>query len=147
MQSQIDSVRERLRRSRSLDGRTFEMLLHEGNELPQIHTASIEHSFSAEHVCIAVDVEAYEHQQERILEIGLTQFCQPEGTLMCRHLIITENEHTYNGDYVEDNKEHFLFGSSERVTESRASEIVNEALLYADTIVGHALQGDIEWLQ
>ena len=55
-----------------------------------------------------------------------------------------ENEHTYNGDYVEDNKEHFLFGSSERVTESRASEIVNEALLYADTIVGHALQGDIE---
>ena len=58
-----------------------------------------------------------------------------------------ENEHTYNGDYVEDNKEHFLFGSSERVTESRASEIVNEALLYADTIVGHALQGDIECLQ
>ena len=41
MYSKMDSVREELRRLDSLDSRTSYMLLHEDNELPQIHTAFI----------------------------------------------------------------------------------------------------------
>ena len=105
------------------------------------------HSELQERVFTAVDVEAYEHDQQYVLEIGMTQFCQPAGTFVCRHLIITENEDLCNGDYVADNQDFFLFGSSERVTESHAAEIVNDTLRMADTIVGHALQGDIDWLR
>eukprot|EP00978_Attheya_sp_CCMP212_P009681 scaffold23069_cov79-Attheya_sp.AAC.1 len=136
---------EELRRFLRLDGRTLDILQEEEEE--RNLSAFFEHSEFQERVLIAVDVEAYEHGQQHVLEIGMTQFCQPAGTFVCRHLIITENEDLRNGEYVADNQDYFLFGRSERVTESHAAEIVNIALYMADTVVGHALQGDINWLE
>jgi hypothetical protein len=146
---------EAFRAYASLDHRTLLLLHHQELDWKRENSNFNEqqHSGRVENVIISVDVKAYELDQSHVLEIGLTQFCGPDcrPQIVCRHLIIEENLHLNNGQYVADNREEFLFGVSEDVTMSDAADIVSQALRGAqgeeDKIVGHAMRGDISWLQ
>jgi hypothetical protein len=104
-----------------------------------------------EKLCFAcVDVEAWEKDTKLITEIGMAFFYLKPGDASCfrhRHLLIAENLSKRNGRYVEDNRDSFLFGNSETLSQSDAVIEVNKELKDADYIVGHALAGDIAWLR
>ena len=76
---------------------------------------------------VALDVEAFERNQKLILEIGLALFSLPARQFECRHLIIAENSGCRNGRFVADNRDHFLFGTSEVVKQREAVRIVSDA--------------------
>jgi hypothetical protein len=49
--------------------------------------------------------------------------------------------------YVEDNKDNFIFGTSQILSLEEATRIARSELLAADYIVGHAIEGDLKWLR
>lgn len=104
-----------------------------------------------EKICFAcIDVEAWEKDTKLITEIGMAFFEIKPGGGSCfrhRHFLIAENLSKRNGRYVEDNRDSFLYGNSETLSQADAVIEVNKELKDADYIVGHALAGDLAWLR
>lgn len=93
---------------------------------------------------VCIDVEAFEFNQNIILEIGITTF--QSGTINTRHLIIEERIKTVNKRHVPNHKHHFLFGESEILPLRDAIAIVKQEMKGCDRLVGHSVSGDIDWL-
>lgn len=107
---------------------------------------------------ISLDVEAFERNQTKVLEIGWIFFDSHIGpqNLSARHFVVKENLHLKNGKYVPDHRFEFGFGRTETL---HLREII--AQLCADlstegsdgdeervnVLIGHAIQGDIKWLR
>ena len=95
-----------------------------------------------------VDVEAWEINN-KVTEIGLATWRASAGGggWSFTHLVIAEMYECRNGRYVEDNKDNFIFGTSQIVSLEEATRIARSELLAADYIVGHAIEGDLKWLR
>ena len=65
----------------------------------------------------------------------------------CRHFVIKENLACRNGRFVADNRDSFLFGTSEILPRSAAASLLASILERSDYLVGHDLRGDVEWLR
>jgi hypothetical protein len=69
---------------------------------------------------LSLDFESYEHDHSRLLELGLYSaqwHCggyqlKPNPLLGSRHYVFMENEHLRNRDYVQDARDHFVFGET-----------------------------------
>lgn len=118
---------------------------------------------------VAVDVEAWEEDSEKVTEIGLAAVQLPailekahasdaerEATSVCfadascfrhRHILIREHLELRNGRFVQDNKDKFLFGDSEVFHSADVARELMMELSAADFIIGHAARGDLAWLQ
>jgi len=95
-------------------------------------------------VFIAIDVEAYEHDNRRITEVGVSTLDTPDLTdvvigegggnwishIHSRHFRIREHVHLQNRDYCPGNANDFRFGSSEFVSLNEAADVVDECFRY-----------------
>ncbi|KAI8612959.1 hypothetical protein BC830DRAFT_1134388 [Chytriomyces sp. MP71] len=108
-------------------------------------------------VFLSLDVEAYERDQSKILEIGWTIF-NPKATgngLIGKHFILEENSNLKNGRYVPDHRNDFKFGDTEVECLDYVISLLKVDLNIDDAnavgagavLVGHAVSGDIEWLK
>eukprot|EP00933_Yihiella_yeosuensis_P014422 TRINITY_DN12953_c0_g1_i1.p1 TRINITY_DN12953_c0_g1~~TRINITY_DN12953_c0_g1_i1.p1 ORF type:complete len:464 (-),score=125.70 TRINITY_DN12953_c0_g1_i1:46-1392(-) len=116
----------------------------------------------------ATDVEAWEKDRQKITEIGIAVVevlpsksksdianseLQNDESIAAsckfrhRHFLIEEHLELRNGKFVADNKDGFLFGVSEVLRLDDAVREVSKELNAANFIVGHAVQGDLEWLR
>ena len=97
---------------------------------------------------LAFDLEVYEHDHSIILEIGyaMTRLDNSEGDLQTFHYIIKENLGYENGDCVPDNRDHFMFGTSRRMSLKRAAAKIQKHIDDADFLVAHSAAHDEEFL-
>lgn len=99
-----------------------------------------------DNIGLLFDIECNERKQVQILEIGYVKF-NKNGEIEKRHLIIEEYYKIRNGKYVEDNKDNYDYGTSEKVSLEKALEIIKEEIEKSDFIVGHGIQNDIKFLK
>ena len=96
---------------------------------------------------LAFDIEVYEHDSDKMLEIGFVKFgLQPGSPREYRHYIITDNLHYVNGERVPDNRERFLFGESKRMTLREAAVQFEEHIAGAEFLVAHSGANDEHYL-
>ena len=96
---------------------------------------------------LAFDIEVYEHDFDKMLEIGFVKFgLQPGAPREYHHYIITDNLHYVNKDRVPDNRDRFLFGESRRMTLREAAVQFGEHIAGADFLVAHAGANDEHYL-
>ena len=97
---------------------------------------------------LAFDPEVYEHDHSIILEISyaMTRLNSAEDDLKTFHYIIKENLGYANGDYVPDNRDHFMFGTSRRMSLRRAAAKIQNHIDDADFLVAHSAAHDEEFL-
>ena len=93
---------------------------------------------------MAIDIETYENDHSKILEIGsfTTSLASPEGNEQAHHVIITENLHMVNKDYVSDNRDKFRFGTSQHMSLAEAAGKFSQYISDADILVTHSGGGD-----
>lgn len=101
---------------------------------------------------LAVDVEAWERDSTKVLEVGLAWVSAAGLTVHCRHLIVTDHLCYHNGEFVADNRAHFNFGCSEYVELSELNALLAHAVDEIATdgdvyLVGHSIMGDLRWLE
>lgn len=109
-----------------------------------------------EKLLVSFDLEVYEYDKDKVLEIGYTVVrllqestdgsVAPEITEKC-HLIIEENLELKNKDFVADNRDGFRFGTSETVTMVKAVEKFREAVEKCTFLVAHASGNDAAYLK
>ncbi|KAI9228203.1 MAG: hypothetical protein DHS80DRAFT_31013 [Piptocephalis tieghemiana] len=101
------------------------------------------------HLFLSIDIEAWEQDQTRILEVGWTLYDSRDGRLADEHRTILEFAHLRNGRYVADRKDQFLFGDSIQVPLRQAcTELQTD--LNTDiplVLVGHDVKADIRYLK
>jgi DNA polymerase III epsilon subunit-like protein len=100
---------------------------------------------SPDAVLVAVDVEAWEKDPGRVTEVGVAIFSK--GAFRHRHFLVAEHLAMRNGRYVDDNRDHFLFGTSEAWPLAKVAEKVSAELRGADFFIGHDVKGDVAWLR
>ncbi|XP_046859979.1 uncharacterized protein LOC124453250 [Xenia sp. Carnegie-2017] len=101
---------------------------------------------------LSFDIEVYEHDHSQLLEIGyvivhFTDAKTNQYKMSCEHLIIEENLHFKNKDYVPDNRNGFRFGTSKTLPESEAARRFAKDVGEATYILGHSVQHDTEYLK
>lgn len=98
---------------------------------------------------MAFDIETYENDHSKILEIGfvITSLASPEGNEETYHFIIKENLHMVNRDYVPDNREKFSFGDSEHMSLAEATKKFSQYIWNVDVLVTHSGGHDKEYLE
>ncbi|CAH3033258.1 unnamed protein product [Porites lobata] len=96
---------------------------------------------------LAFDLEVYEHDHSIILEIGyaMTTLNNPKK-MQTFHYIIKENLRYANKDFVPDNRDHFIFGTSKRMSLRKAAAKIQEHIADADFVVTHSGAHDTEFL-
>lgn len=97
---------------------------------------------------MAFDVETYENDHTKIIEIGfvVTSLVNPKESEQAFHFIIEENSHLVNKDYVPDNRDKFNFGTSQRMSLREAANKFMEYIRGVDFLVTHSGANDEEYL-
>lgn len=110
-------------------------------------------------VLIALDVEAWEKNSNKVIEIGLAVYNPAEqaGSIFPNirqvHIVVSEHQRMFNGKYCPNNKDKFMGGSSHVLTLRESSKFLQMifseyAKRESDTVlVGHHILGDIKWLR
>lgn len=96
---------------------------------------------------VCVDLEMWERKQSKLTEIGITTFNRTTKKIKTVHFIIKENLKKRNGRFVDDNKDNFLHGTSEILSEKEALRRTGEILAQYDVVVGHNVSGDLRYLR
>lgn len=112
-----------------------------GLRLPDLNTAEpVPYVFDKSVIFVCVDIEAYERDQKKITEIGISTLdaldilkeAPGKGgiewikKIRCRHFRVVENAHLHNTDFIDGCAEHFIreFGFSEWISLKEAPQIV-----------------------
>lgn len=97
---------------------------------------------------MAFDVETFENDHSKIIEIGfvVTSLTRPDENEQAFHFIIEENSHFVNKDYVPDNRDKFNFGSSQRMSLEEAADKFMQHIRGVDFLVTHSGANDEEYL-
>lgn len=129
-------------------------VLREGSPLLHAFTKVIESGKVRR--LLAFDVEAYEHDQRSLLELGVAIYEIPETkeamladppTISITHYIMEEHKRKKNGRYCANNKDNFSFGKSHYVPTARALSLLLEEMRTPNTaIIGHNLPADLKYL-
>ncbi|CUM47504.1 unnamed protein product [Debaryomyces tyrocola] len=111
-------------------------------------------------VLIAIDIEAWERNINKVTEIGIAVY-DPNGqfysilpTVQQFHILIREHEKMYNGRYCPNNKNNFMGGVSYtlELAESKkfVESVINKYSCESEegiVLVGHHIEGDLKWLR
>ncbi|KAJ3393013.1 hypothetical protein HDU84_002953 [Entophlyctis sp. JEL0112] len=111
-------------------------------------------------VFVSLDIEAYERDQAKILEIGWTMY-NPRSTgsaLIAKHFVCEENAGLANGKFVPNNRHQFRFGETEvesldyiidllKVDMNIDPSADGDAYAQPAVLVGHSVSADIGWLR
>jgi len=101
---------------------------------------------------LAFDVEAYEHDQRMLLELGAAIYTLPtsEGstpTLEVYHFIMEEHAKRKNGHFCECNRDNYSFGASQHWPLTRVLNWLHRQMLQDGTaLLGHNLPADLKYL-
>lgn len=111
---------------------------------------------------ISIDFEAYEHDNSKITEIGISLYdpWSQKGSIipfiMLTHIVILENQHLRNGSYVPDHTDNFNGGRTLVMTLEEAANSILEVFSkysFADQpigngfcLIGHAMKHDLNYL-
>ena len=85
---------------------------------------------------LAIDLEWYEYNERKVLEVGLTRFTR-QGRITARHIIIRDYLKVKNKRFVPNKKDHFHHGDSELLRKNEAATVVMEELSKVDGVVVH----------
>ena len=85
---------------------------------------------------LAIDLEWYEYNERKVLEVGLTRFTR-RGRTTARHIIIRDYLKVKNKRFVPNKKDHFHHGDSELLRKNEAATVVLEELSKVDGVVVH----------
>ena len=99
---------------------------------------------------LSFDLEAYEYDHDKVLEIGYVVACVGSGPPKLtekRHLIIQENLRYKNRDYVPDNRNGFKFGESQTVSLQQAIETFCQAVMNCTFLLAHSAHRDKDYLR
>ncbi|RUS35361.1 mitochondrial carrier domain-containing protein [Jimgerdemannia flammicorona] len=105
------------------------------------------------YIFLSVDIEAWERDHSRLLEIGWTLYDSQREQLQDQHYLISDYRHLTNGSFVADRKQNFMFGTSVWSTLQEALHELNKDLAWAVdrdggvVLVGHDLKSDIVYLE
>lgn len=121
----------------------------------------MERVFTRTSVLFCIDVEAWEHNQRYVTEIGVSIY-DPRyqelaliPNIKTYHIVIAENRDVYNGEHVPDHRENFSGGTtyilSLNQTRSLLQDLVDHYFgpvfpLHC-SLVGHDLRGDLKWFE
>ncbi len=94
---------------------------------------------------LAIDIEWYERDDRKILEVGLTRFTADR--IVPKHIIIREYLDVVNQKYVPNKKDHFHHGQSETVLKVEAADIVRAELSKVEGVVVHGGEQDLTALK
>lgn len=129
-------------------------VLREGSPLLHAFTKAIETGRVKR--LLAFDVEAYEHDQRSLLELGVAIYDIPESKeamladppmIKITHYIMEENRRKKNGRFCADNQENFSFGKSHYAPTTRVLALLLEEMRQPHTaIIGHNLPADLKYL-
>lgn len=103
---------------------------------------------------LSIYLEQYETNTKIPLEIGLAfALLDQPSKIQAHHLVIEEHYELRNGKYVDDQKDHFLFGDSELVSEAKLGQRISQILHHFEAqcdglvVVGHTINSDRKWLR
>ena len=106
---------------------------------------------SGEKLILTFDIEAYEYNHDKMLEIGyIVASVDGSGSPRLtekRHFIIQENLHHKNGDHCTDNRNGFRFGQSQTVPLQEAIASFREAVTRCTFLVAHSAHSDEDYLR
>ncbi|RKP09656.1 hypothetical protein THASP1DRAFT_28541 [Thamnocephalis sphaerospora] len=118
----------------------FRQLLETARELYRAKT----------HIFLALDVESWERDHSRILEIGWSMYDSRRDRFLDVHYNVSEFRHLYNGRYVPDHRNNFVFGTSTWATLREAAAAIQRDLDADDAplvFIGHAVKEDLRYLE
>lgn len=107
---------------------------------------------SSNYVFVSIDIEAYEKDHSILLEIGWSMYDASTNTCMDQHYINDQYRHLLNGQFVEDQKERFNYGTSVWCSLKQALIELRKDLDWAVkrdggfVLVGHGLDSDLKYL-
>jgi hypothetical protein len=99
---------------------------------------------------LAVDVETYEKDPSKMLELGWTVYDAQADTFRDRHWILTCSgvERLRNGEFVPDRRDAFAFGTSQRgsIADARAALLADLEGADADAAEGKGAGGAVDYV-
>lgn len=104
------------------------------------------------YVFVSIDIEAYEKDHSILLEIGWSMYDARTKTFCDQHYINDQYRHLVNGQFVEDQKERFNYGTSVWCSLKKALAELRKDLDWAVerdggfVLVGHGLDSDLKYL-
>lgn len=107
---------------------------------------------SSNYVFVSIDIEAYEKDHSILLEIGWSIYDASTKKFMDQHYINDQYRHLVNGQFVEDQKEKFNYGTSVWCSLKQALIELRKDLDWAVkrdggfVLVGHGLDSDLKYL-
>ncbi|KAJ1986600.1 hypothetical protein H4R33_003269 [Dimargaris cristalligena] len=101
------------------------------------------------HTILCLDIEAYEHDQNKLTEVGWCMYDPVTRQITTRHIIIKETIKLYNGRFVADNKHRFNFGKSQVMPRYEGLMELHAAVTkaYPIAFLGHDVASDIKFLK
>ena len=101
---------------------------------------------------VSIDIEAYEFDHKKILEVGFMSInlegLRLSGSPYIAHYIIKENEALSNGKHVRNNKHNFIFGNSETIGIKHVMKLLFSHFRSSGVIiVGHNICSDFGFLR
>lgn len=127
-------------------------IVQETRDATKVHFERAEKLFkeAVGKLIVSFDLEVYEYDSEKVLEIGYIVVRlgteTPEVTEKC-HFIIEENLEYKNKDFVSDNRDGFRFGESKTVPQKEAVENFRQAVQDSAFLVAHAARCDEAYLK
>ena len=103
------------------------------------------------HRFVAVDVESWERDHTRVLELGWSVYDSINERYIDEHRAVLEYSHLKNGTYVPNRRDNFLFGTTKWTT---LQEATRDLQLDLDrgfpeqplVLLGHAIKEDLKYL-
>ncbi|ORX44519.1 hypothetical protein BCR36DRAFT_301500 [Piromyces finnis] len=96
---------------------------------------------------IVIDTESYENDLNIITEFGWCVFNVDGKIIKEQHFIVKEYYNLRNGNYVPDNKDHYIFGKSQHKSLNEINKILQDEINCADFIIGYGIHNDIKYLK
>lgn len=106
-----------------------------------------------QYVFISIDIEAYELDHSILTEVGWSIYDPKTNRFLDQHYINEAYTHLRNGQYVDDERDNFIFGTSVCCSLKQAFTELKKDLLWAKerdggfVLVGHGLEHDLNYLR
>ena len=104
-------------------------------------------SIDNEKLYLCLDIEAFEFDQKKLTEFGWCIFKRDGTIVKKKHTNTKEYLKFRNGKHVPDNKNHFLFGTSEVQELAVVEEELKNDIESVNFLVGHGIKSDINYLK
>lgn len=140
-------IARKARRAARKKGRAEKKTAKWNKRLEHIRAETLRRMQKCSNTVVCVDLEMWERKQSKLTEIGLTTFDRTTNKIKTVHFVIEENLNKRNGRFVDDNKDNFLHGDSEIVSEEEALRRTKEIIDQHEVVVGHGVGGDLKYLR